>query len=304
MSDQAEEKILLSKSTKQLFETLSTRPARRGKGDPIEVSEAASFVAFAYEKLRSAIEFTEEHLFRRAAIARILRRRLGLNPSGKGEGENIIRELLWGNYFEKGALTSADVTRIQECVDAYLQLLKQVSHGKNHSSLRDYMIDLLSCEIEELLNPEYHHRKLSFLYFFYQTTKEKVVIEGCSPEEKDQYHYVACEQTLLKNDKVFIRYHLLTLQWGKIVELTEDQLRELGEQFRQTTAEVERIIENIYHPRLTRKLSTLLPPFRILFDLIEEKGEAAQQLLSSKKDLYINVKELCIKDLYRGSRKT
>lgn len=295
MSEQPDEKILLSNATKQLFETLNARVPGKAKGDPIEVSEAASFVAFAYEKLRSAIEFTEEHLFRRAAIARVLRRRLGPNPSGKGEGENIIRELLWGNYFEKGSLSTADVQRVQQCVDAYLDLLKLVSHGKNHGALRDYVIDLLSCEIEELLNPVYHHRKMSFLYFFYQTTKEKVLIEGCTPEEKDQYHYVACEQTLLKNDKVFVRYHLLTLQWGKIVDLTEEERQDLSEQFRQTTAELEKIIENAYHPRLSRKLSILLPPFRILFDLIEEKKQAAEQIVSSKKQLYTNVKELCIR---------
>src|SRR5688572_17968529 len=64
----------------------------------IDVSQTVSFFALAYERVRNAVEYRESHLIRRAAIERILKRRLSLNPQGEGEAENLVRELLWARY--------------------------------------------------------------------------------------------------------------------------------------------------------------------------------------------------------------
>lgn len=48
-------------------------------GTPLEVNDVVRAVAGTYEKLRYVLEYKEEHTIRRAAIERILRRRLPIS---------------------------------------------------------------------------------------------------------------------------------------------------------------------------------------------------------------------------------
>src|SRR3989339_1816206 len=118
--------IVLSQFTQALLDAIkSVKP--KAKPDDISalsVSQTVSFFALAYEKVRNAIEYRDDHLILRAAIERILKRRLALNPEGKGEAENLIRELLWARYFDNTSLGGEDIIRIQNLVEKYL-LLKQ-----------------------------------------------------------------------------------------------------------------------------------------------------------------------------------
>jgi hypothetical protein len=93
--------IELSKYTLALISALraikpKSRPDELSK---IEVSQTVSFFALVYERMRNAVEFREDHLILRAAIERILKRRLALNPSGQDEAENLLRELALGKIF-------------------------------------------------------------------------------------------------------------------------------------------------------------------------------------------------------------
>ena len=107
----------------------ATRQIRESRsGEPIEVSDTVSFLAFAYEKLRNSVEFSEEHLIRRIAIARILKRRLSIKPNGEDEGENLIRELLWGRYIRRDFGTTSQANQVQKIIDIYLRLQDTIFH--------------------------------------------------------------------------------------------------------------------------------------------------------------------------------
>ena len=81
-----DEPIQLSKFTQALLSAVNSikSPAIPDDFSKLSVSQTVSFVALVYEKVRNAVEFREEHLVLRAAIERILKRRLSLNPDGKG----------------------------------------------------------------------------------------------------------------------------------------------------------------------------------------------------------------------------
>src|SRR5437763_7273075 len=116
--------ISLSKSTKALLQELQKiKPkAKVDENSKITVSQTVSFFALVYERIRNAVEYREAHLMRRAAIERILRRRLSMNPSGENEGENLLRELLWARYFDNESLGEADVDHVQRILNTYLRV--------------------------------------------------------------------------------------------------------------------------------------------------------------------------------------
>src|SRR3990172_2987744 len=78
--------IALSKYTKALVKSWLNPPKRKiSSFVKIYVSQTVSFAAFLYEKMRNAVEFREDHLIRRAAIERIIKRRLVLNENGRNQ---------------------------------------------------------------------------------------------------------------------------------------------------------------------------------------------------------------------------
>jgi hypothetical protein len=166
----APQPITLSNFTNALLGSLKqlktrSRPDELSK---IAVSQAVSFFALVYEKLRNAVEYREDHLIRRAAIERILTRRLTLNPEGTHEAENVLRELLWARYFANGSLGGKELIDIQQVIDKYLSLKRKIITGRSLDTQRflsEFIMDLMTCEIEETLSPENANRFSSYLFF-------------------------------------------------------------------------------------------------------------------------------------------
>ena len=173
MSETATERqdpLFLSHFTTALLENLKQIKPRLRPDDlsKINVSQAVSLFALVYERIRNAIEYREDHLIRRAAIERILKRRLMLNPEGRGEAENIIREL----------------------IDKYISIKRSLIAGRPievQQYLAEFLIQMLTCEIEETLSPENASKFSSFTFFIYQVLRKKIRIEGLSEDQKDAY---------------------------------------------------------------------------------------------------------------------
>src|SRR3989344_7640792 len=70
----------------------------------INVNPIVSKFASWYEKVRNAMEYREDEVILRAAIERVLRRRLLLGGNAKTTAEPLVRELLWARYMPEGSL--------------------------------------------------------------------------------------------------------------------------------------------------------------------------------------------------------
>ena len=132
---QIPETIKLSELTNALLNAINAikKKAQADEYTKLTVSQTVTFLALVYEKIRNAIEYREDHLIRRAAIERILKRRLGMNPKADGEAENLLRELMWARYFPNGSLDEHDIHNIQTIIDTYLQVKKTLLTGRPHS---------------------------------------------------------------------------------------------------------------------------------------------------------------------------
>lgn len=262
----------------------------------ISVSQTVSFFAFLYEKVRNAVEFREEHLIRRAAIERIIKRRFMLNPDGRGEGENLARELLWARYLPNTNLTEQDATAIQLIINKYLDLKKRVMAGRNSNTrilFARYLMDFLTCEIEEGLHEDVAQKKSAFLYFFYQVLKNKVVIKELSENQKNVFFYVACEAGFAKNDNSYIRYHLFRLSHKSILSHTDEEIEILASNFPTIVHNIEKTVNNLFHQRLLKFVHKQMPPFAILFTIIERNLQELTKTLTGKTELWKKLDLIC-----------
>ena len=120
--------IPISKYTKALIKSWENPPVQHSPSVvKISVSQTVSFAAFLYEKMRNAVEFREEHLIRRAAVERMLKRRMILNENGRDIAEPLIKELLWARYYENNTIGEEKIGEIQTIIDKYFFLRNEIS---------------------------------------------------------------------------------------------------------------------------------------------------------------------------------
>lgn len=290
--------IVLSKYTDALMKSLAGIKKRQIPDDytKLTVSRAVSFVALAYEKVRNAIEYREDHLLRRAAIERIIRRRLSLNPTGENEAENVLRELLWARYFPKNSLGEDDVEMIQKVINTYLAIRDHIVKNK-HSETKEYLwsflIDMMTCEIEEKLSPEVSQREANYTFYIYQTLHNTVKIEDVDSDQKDMLFLIALEKAYRKSDISYQRFHLFNLFYQPLSEMSMQQIETLLPQLPAIFTKIDQSLQNPVVEKLTRFIKKQLPAYLILFELINDLGDKATELIQKKEDLWKEVEQKC-----------
>ncbi|MDA1317072.1 MAG: hypothetical protein O3B87_03535 [bacterium] len=292
--------IELSSVSKQLLDSLNAIKVRPDADDytSIKVSQTVSFIALVYERVRNAIEYREDHLIRRAAIERNLKRRLSLNPEGKNEGENVIRELLWARYFPNGSMGESDVRDIQVIIDRYLLIKRKLLEGrtsKKRGYLSEFMFQLITAEIEEHLAPEPSTRESNFSYYIFQTLKDKVQIEDVKEDQKDVYLFTAIEKSFRKSDIAYLRYHLFCLFYQPLSTYTEPELDAIIPKLDDICQTIDEMHRNPTVDKLVRFVRKQLPPFFILFSLIRDNPDDRLALLSHKPMLWTKVEQVARK---------
>ena len=68
------------------------------KDSPKETDDPVGKLAQVYETARNALEYRAQHLVRRAAIERILKRELVFSSGSKRISEILVQELRWARY--------------------------------------------------------------------------------------------------------------------------------------------------------------------------------------------------------------
>jgi hypothetical protein len=228
-----------------------------------------------------------------------------LNPDGKGEGENLLRELLWARYFDVGTIGYEDVNKVQKIIDNYILLKNKLLVGRNSFEIEyfsQFLLDLITAEIEEALLPDISTRKAAQSYFIYQVLRKKVKIEGISDEIKDIYFLVAIEKTYRRSDRAYQRYHLFINLYKKLIDFNKEELESLASKLSEIFKKIDRYINNPYVDNLVKYVRKQLPPFLILFELLKRKFNNVLEILSNEEKVWEEVDFIC-REKYQQIRK-
>lgn len=290
--------IDLSTFTRALIDSIKSIKPRANPDDmsKITVSQTVSLFAIIYEKLRNAIEYREDHLMRRAAIERIVKRRLMLNPEGVGEAVNVVRELLWARYFSNGSLGGHDLLVIQDIIDKYMVIKRAVIAGRpvdTQQYLAEFLTQMMTCEIEETLSPENASQYSSFTFFIYQVLRKKIKIEGMSDDQKNTFFLASIEKIFRKSDKPYQRYHLFITFYKPIREHSKRELTEMAGKFPAIANKIDDTLKSPYVENLSRYTRKQLPTFLILFSIMRDKFKEISSILTDKNRLWTEVDMSC-----------
>lgn len=263
----------LSSTAQELIKGLSVTTAPDTQGEPmISVSRTVSAAAVIYEAARNAVEFRADHLIRRAAIERILKRRLVTSSDGAGIAESLIRELLWARYLENNRVPVRKEREVQKIIDKYVVFKDEVfklEGIKEKAMVSQWILGVESCEIEECLKPSPAREALNS--FVFRILKERILI----PEEKDQKThdiqvYLATQRSFASSDDAILRFRLFISFLPEWINLSSSEALDVAPKFLSIYQEIE---QQLYHPlsdRLRRHIAKEVAPFNVIRDLANE----------------------------------
>lgn len=272
----------------------------------IHVDEVASKVAAFYEKIRMIVDWKEEHLMRRTAIIRKLKRRfleIDLkNPSlDKNIAEPLILELIRGGHFPNDSVPESKTNSVQKIINKYLIILRDsppTASNREELQFYSWIIEIAACEIEENLASS--RKEKALIEYMFELMKERIVLsegiiktEGLQENEKNILIYIAIQEALFKLDHPIISYNLIKYQNPQWNNPTPELLSNYSKNILQIWNETEGYLS---HP-LGKKFYTVCEkydtPYLLLGDILTEENptEILQKILQPEvlEELVTNV---------------
>lgn len=245
----------------------------------LEVSAPASSAATVYEKIRNTFDYQEDHLLRRNAILRILKRYAGAERDLSTHAPDLLRELVWAKYLPNKAIPVAFAKTLEHTIDKYEVLLTTASERppKEREDLYRWIFDVLATDIDQQLSPTSHEEALAS--FMYDALKKRMDWDPAlklPDEEKDLRLYTAVHRVLLKSNPGILRFRLLTLYYPDWQKATPERVQEVASHLLRVVRTIEADIKNPLADRIMRLIRRKAGLFRVLADALHSaKPDAA-----------------------------
>lgn len=259
----------------------------------LRVFGATSAIAFIYEKLRTAVEYKDDHLLRRNAIERILNRRFRLN--GRSElSDSLVKELIRARHLKEENITKEKIEKIDHAVTKYFFLIDHFSTSSlSRNTKVNWLISIASYEIERILVPPY--RGDALISAMYELVLPKVVFpkEISDEETKRMQVFIAVARALIHADQAILRYYLFVTFLPKWLEATEADLINAEKQLDYLYKKIEDQLNHSLGDRLFRLVNHYAPPFIILQDVLQQNPSRAREIFSDQVLLERSVQSAC-----------
>lgn len=248
----------------------------------ITVHAAVSRISVLYEKLRNAVDYKDEHLIRKGAIVRILRRQLVLESDPVIIAHNLVYELIAARYLPNEVLPESLIEDAATVVRK-LQAVSSVRMGGDRYST--WLIGIASAELEETLADP--HSDKAYVTFLYQRLSESLKVKNVPIEETERHLeiFIACYRTFVKADEEQIAYKYVRAflpQWMRPNEWVDRPIDVAEELY----GVHERIRQRLVSPLAQRFVRAVRPwavTMWMLRDALSKDADPAV-LLSSRED--------------------
>lgn len=298
---------ILSREIRMLLESYSEILSVQSKttsDQNINVSEVLGSVAFLYERARNAVDYKGEHLLKRNAIERILKRQIWERPKRDPfeHATSLIRELIWARYVPNDSIPKNKAGEIAEIISKYLSIYQLVSDAKENGEfvkpgeLREWFLGVISCEIEEVLDPLiYYIDTLNYPVYLWLKKHFNWQDEDLGEKDKDIQLFIAVHRSLPKSDEPRIRYHLLRAYYPDWRTVNEEQLESVINEIFEIRKEIETQISSPIQPRIYRFVQRQSAAFLILKEVVEENIDQIEKLLKNEDKLEKTIRDVCIR---------
>ncbi len=287
----------LSENTKKLisqYQNLQKSQTPKENVSTVHVDEVASAIASFYEKIRGVVEWREEHLLRRAAIERKLKRRLFLQKSADEVAEPFVLEMIRGGHFPNDSIEEKKIEEIKKILNKYIFILENSSEKKGEEQtemrLYNWLLDICACEIEETLSNPIQERAL--VEYMTAIMKERIQVSEnvmakkiIQKDEIENQVYIAVQRALFKMDNSYISYHLLKKKYRNWPELSQEEGKSIAQNIYQLWKGFDRELKHPLSEKFYQICEKYDTPYLILGDVISQNPLETAKKLSNGETL-------------------
>ena len=271
----------------------------------IKVQMTISRIASVYEKIRNTIEFKDEHLLRKNAIQRMLKRRIYTEEKKGNLGRLLISELVRSKYLPNNEIPESVIDEIDIIIAKYVGLLKEIAPNRLNKQRRnnaDWILSVLATQIEHHLVPPIKDDAL--VEYMYQVIRNDVDLaeDIADPVERDLQVYIAIHRALIKSDYGILRYHLLDFWLPGWMEGDPDTIEVMHRRFKEIKDKVEEQIKHPFANRIFKFVKKFSGLFVIMKDLVEKNYYNFGDYLENPQALEQEIRAIC-RSRYAKARK-
>lgn len=268
--------------------------------EKIKVHQVSSRIAFLYEKLRNSVDYQEDHLLRKIAIERILKRRLTTEKDELNVSKYLIYELIRARYLPDGKIPEKRIEEIKEIIEKYTLLINNMpeigSENNNNEYLFNWIAGIASCEIEEKIAP--YKKENAIIDFAQKIIGEKLNVPEklMSKENKKIQIYIAVLRNLTKSNLSMIEYRLFKMKhpaW--FFAPSEELIMKMAGNISEIINDIENQINDPLGESFSRFVKKNLAYFTVLEDVMRKNANNADKIFSHHLHLEDAIKEACVK---------
>lgn len=195
---------------------LKQAEARHQKAEKVHIVGAGGTLTAAYEQLRIAAEYAEEHTLLQRAIRRFYRRLFLTRDEEriKASGEELAIELTQAGYLLNDSMSLEMIKVINALANDYYKAYDTLyrQHKGSRREVDERTLDVLAVLIEWQLNdPAMTSAYVQFVHQYYLTDGNVAALfKNGAPADLETALYVAIHRALLKSDLSVVRAELLT----------------------------------------------------------------------------------------------
>jgi len=251
------------------------------KGEVILVDDTVSKAASVYEAVRNTLEYDEEHRLRRNAIRRILKRRLGADEDLAEVAKELLHELIWARYLPNKTISESRIGDVEKVLKKYRQLFGRLDKVKDVDKAHEFLLDLVSSEIEYLLIPPTEEDGMAGFAYNVFRDRIKWQSKAITSKDRDLQLYLAVHRALLHSNLSTLRYKVLVLFYPEWPKANTDLVTEVADNLQKV---MDHIDGQVLHPAadsLHRLVRRYVIMFNVLRDIVLKDPQNAVKLIES-----------------------
>ena len=290
--------LTVSDPAKKLFQVIYREQKKAKKKDDetpkISVSELISKMSFYYEKIRNTVDYKEEHLLRKNAIERILKRQILIEGTFRISdldpeeiSKHLLTELIRAAYLPNNSIPETKIQEISVVIKKYLDLKNEILKRKNlnyneKNNLGNWVLSLAASDIEGKVGGS-QVDKVIVDYMYDILMKNIILPENSSyKEDNDIQVYIGVYRNFMKFDEEMITFLLFKFFNSNWQNPNEGQIKQIALHIEKIKEEIENQIKHPLLKQYNRIISRYMVFFTIAKDVISDDPEGVYG--SFKKD--------------------
>ncbi|MFA4942805.1 MAG: hypothetical protein WC564_04175 [Patescibacteria group bacterium] len=308
----------LTPNTKKLFQFIYGQKQKSESGGnddeipKIHVSHIVSQLSFLYEKIRNAVDYDDDHLLRKNAIKRILKRHIFIEGAimeynSQEISMKLLTELIQAGYLPNDKIKEVKIKEVANLLEKYIELRNRYKkfhpnhldlkekEGQERSRILNWIIVLAATEIEENLNR--NEIKLLALANMFEILSKVIKLPSDLPYQKDLdiQIYLSIVRNFLKLD-LEMQSFIAFKYYNNWEEATSEDINYIAENLNDINLLVEKQLK---HPlvkqidKIVRRYSLF---YSILTEIISDDPNKVYENATGNTKAFLNlVKERCEK---------